>query len=215
MFFEKYFSNTLCNTLNYLYNNILSWKSSFKLNICPKGLGLISKHLRWSVLQQLKVVDYCCKVLHLQCLWQSWIRLCTSFSEALIKKVFHKLRFFHDKGRFSLSSKVFTSKDFFQDQGSFPWSRMSPKINKVFHIQKFDNDQESFPQKNIFPQLRKFSTSKDFFLIREVFHKKRLFHNQRSFPQGNIFFDQVRFPQEIIFSHFRVMQYLKSYAKII
>ena len=54
-------------------------------------------------------------------------------------------------------------------QRSFPQAKIFSLITEVFHKFKFVLDQGSFLPTKIFPWSRKFSTSKDFSLIKQIF----------------------------------------------
>ena len=84
-------SNYLFNILQ--YNNIFSWKRSFKLNSCSIGFAQVSNILHGAICNnglQLKAANYCCITFHLKYLWESIICMC--MFKRLYQKCFVTIR---------------------------------------------------------------------------------------------------------------------------
>ena len=190
-FFKK--SSKLYNTFNYFCDNAYTLKRLFKSDSCSIGFSqLANKHeVLCNNALPLKVINYCCIVLHVKCLQKSWIW--TLFPENFNNNFFHKQRSFTQAKTFpglkkcsrtrdiSMIKEAFHKQVFLHNQRSFQYfffpetyfslSRTFSKISEVFHKQRFFLDQIIFSPE-------KLST------IKEVFHKLKFFLDQGIFWQG-------------------------------
>ena len=201
-FFKK--SSKLYNTFNYFCDNAYTLKRLFKSDSCSIGFSqLANKHeVLCNNALLLKVINYCCIVLHVKCLQKSWIW--TLFPENFNNNFFHKQRSFTQAKTFpglkkcsrtrdiSMIKEAFHKQVFLHNQRSFQYFFFSRNI--LFIIKDVFQNQWSFPQAKIFPWSNNFFT-------------RKTFHNQGSFPQAKIFSWSRNF---LTRKGFTFVEYLKS-----
>lgn len=129
--------NYLANTLK--YNNIFTWKRSFKVNSCFISFNQLSKIYDRELCNnglQLQVANYCCIALHHSCLLESLIRLYI-FRRLDQKGFFHNWGTFLQPGNISLIQGFSGSKEFFTNKG-FPWS--SKNFKSIQYLNSLDTN---------------------------------------------------------------------------